>query len=395
MVMECAGTMLGFKDVKWDAVRKEINDPNAFIKRVLSFDVTTMSEALLKKVRDKWFKMPEFNAKEVSKKSKPAGALCEWALALSEYQIINKNILPKKEKAAEMDRILKENLAIFNKKMAELKEVKDKVQALVDNANRLQKQKEELEFRMARDNARMGRAEQLVVLLADEAVRWKETVESLDRDIYELVGNVFLSCACISYFGAFTGVYRKKLTDQWTILSKEKKIPCSDVFNLVRVMGDPVVIRGWCIDGLPTDMTSCENGILTTKAERWGLCIDPQQQANKWIRNMHKKDKMGVLKFGKPTFLREITAAVNNGYPMLVEDVQEQLDPGLDPILMHSEFMGDGGIKQIKLGEAVIDYDEHFKLYMTSKLPNPHYAPEVCIKVTLINFTVTFEGLEE
>lgn len=103
--------------------------------------------------------MPEFNPKIVSSKSKPAGALCEWALALSEYQIINKNILPKKEKAAEMDRILKENLAIFNKKMAELKEVKDKVQLLVDNANRLTKQKEELEFRMARDNARMQRAE--------------------------------------------------------------------------------------------------------------------------------------------------------------------------------------------------------------------------------------------
>ena len=64
-------------------------------------------------------------------------------------------------------------------------------------------------------------------------------------------------------------------------------------------------------------------------------------------------------------------------------------------ILMHSEFMGDGGVKQIKLGEATIDYDEGFRLYMTSKLPNPHYPPEVCIKVTLINFTVTMEGLEE
>lgn len=128
---------------------------------------------------------------------------------------------------------------------------------------------------MNRDQARMGRAEKLVVLLVDEAIRWKETVEGLDKDIYELVGNVFLSCACISYFGAFTGVYRKKLTDQWTILSKEKKIPCSDIFSLARVMGDPVVIRGWNIDGLPTDNTSIENGILCTKAERWGLCIDP------------------------------------------------------------------------------------------------------------------------
>jgi len=110
---------------------------------------------------------------------------------------------------------------------------------------------------------------------------------------------------------------------------------------------------------------------------------------------MHKQDDMVLLKVGKNTFLREISASVNNGYPVLVEDVLEHVDPGLDPILMHSEFMGDGGMKQIKLGEAVQDYDDNFKLYMTTKMPNPHYPPEVCIKVTLINFTVTFEGLEE
>lgn len=68
----------------------------------------------------------------------------------------------------------------------------------------------------------------------------------------------------------------------------EKEIPCSEEFSLVSVMGDPVVIRGWNIDGLPTDNTSSENGILTTGAERWGLCIDPQQQAFKWLRNMYK-----------------------------------------------------------------------------------------------------------
>lgn len=32
---------------------------------------------------------------------------------------------------------------------------------------------------------------------------------------------------------------------------------------------------------------------------------------------------------------------------------------------------------------------------MTSKLPNPNYLPEVFIKVSIINFTVTFDGLED
>ncbi len=42
-----------------------------------------------------------------------------------------------------------------------------------------------------------------------------------------------------------------------------------------------------------------------------------------------------------------------------------------------------------------MDYDPNFRFYVTTKLANPHYLPEVCIKVTIINFTVTMKGLED
>jgi dynein heavy chain len=61
---------------------------------------------------------------------------------------------------------------------------------------------------------------------------------------------------------------------------------------------------------------------------------------------------------------------------------------------LKQQFKSDSGIWQIRLGDANVDYDENFNFYMTTKMPNPHYIPEICIKVTLINFTVTFEGLE-
>ncbi len=32
---------------------------------------------------------------------------------------------------------------------------------------------------------------------------------------------------------------------------------------------------------------------------------------------------------------------------------------------------------------------------MTTKLSKPHYSPEICVKVTLLNFQVTFEGLDD
>ena len=54
-----------------------------------------------------------------------------------------------------------------------------------------------------------------------------------------------------------------------------------------------------------------------------------------------------------------------------------------------------GGRKLIRLGDTDVDYDPNFKFYITTKMPNPHLLPEICIKVTLINFTVTQIGLED
>jgi len=54
-----------------------------------------------------------------------------------------------------------------------------------------------------------------------------------------------------------------------------------------------------------------------------------------------------------------------------------------------------GGRLLIRLGDSDVEYSKAFKFYMTTKLANPHYLPEVCIKVTIINFTVTKTGLED
>lgn len=110
---------------------------------------------------------------------------------------------------------------------------------------------------------------------------------------------------------------------------------------------------------------------------------------------MYKSNNLKLLKFGTKTFLSDVAACVRNGIPVLVEDVKEYIDPALDPLLLKQDFLAEGNIRQINLGDKIIDYDESFKLYMTSKMSNPIYPPEVCIKVTLINFSITFQGLEE
>jgi len=54
-----------------------------------------------------------------------------------------------------------------------------------------------------------------------------------------------------------------------------------------------------------------------------------------------------------------------------------------------------GGVEMIRLGETVIEYSKEFRFYITTKLRNPHYLPEVATKVSLLNFMITPEGLED
>ena len=112
------------------------------------------------------------------------------------------------------------------------------------------------------------------------------------------------------------------------------------------------------------------------------------------MRNMEAASGVKVCKGNDPTILRTLENAIRMGSPVMLEDVTEELDPSLEPVLQ-KQIYNQGGRKLIRIGDSDVDYNEDFKFYMTTKLPNPHYLPEVCIKVTIINFTVTQEGLED
>lgn len=62
---------------------------------------------------------------------------------------------------------------------------------------------------------------------------------------------------------------------------------------------------------------------------------------------------------------------------------------------LHKCLCVQGGSDVIKIGDNMIPYHPDFRFYITTKLPNPHYPPEVSVKVSLLNFYVTPEGLEQ
>lgn len=119
--------------------------------------------------------------------------------------------------------------------------------------------------------------------------------------------------------------------------------------------------------------------------------IDPQGQANKWIKNMENKE--GTLYIFKPSddnYLKILGTKVTFGHPVLMENCGEELDPALEPLLLKQIVKN-----ELKLADGAVEYNHDFKFYMTTKLRNPHYLPEISTKVTLLNFMITTEGLAD
>ena len=82
------------------------------------------------------------------------------------------------------------------------------------------------------------------------------------------------------------GKYRTKLVHEWQEKLSEHHVPHNSSATLISTLGDPVSIRRWQIAGLPKDTLSVENGVIVKFSRRWPLFIDPQGQANKWIKNL-------------------------------------------------------------------------------------------------------------
>merc|ERR1711881_632830 len=114
-------------------------------------------------------------------------------------------------------------------------------------------------------------------------------------------------------------------------------------------------------------------------------------QANKWVKKSYTTLKSLRLTMN---YLRELENCISFGVPVLIENIEETLDSILDPVLQKATFK-QGTLEMIRLGDSTIEWSKDFKLYITTKLPNPHFPPEICVAVGILNFMATLDGLQD
>ena len=369
---------------------------SSFLQGLKDYDRDHIKPSIVKKIKKNYIDHEthgqDFTPERVATASKAAEGLCKWVRALISYDHVAKVVEPKKIALAAAEAKSSIMQAELDKKMADLKVVEDELEDLNTRHKNAVQDKEETLAQVELCQQKLGRATELITGLGGEKDRWTIRAEDLGKSFNNLTGDIAVSAGMIAYLGPFTSAFREICTKGWIATCTERNIPCSDNVTLNAILGDAVKIRQWNIQGLPTDTFSVDNGIVIFNSRRWPLCIDPQGQANKWIRTMEAEANLKVIKLTDGDYMRTVENAVQFGQPVLLENILEDVDPTLEPLLLKSTFKS-AGVISIRLGDSVVEYSEHFRFYMTTKLRNPHYLPEVAVKVTLLNFMITPAGL--
>ena len=130
-------------------------------------------------------------------------------------------------------------------------------------------------------------------------------------------------------------------------------------------------------------------------SKRFSLLIDPQSQGINWIK---EKEMDNGLKIGRLTdmknLIKTLEIAIEAGAPVLIENVGESIDAGIASVYGRA-FIKKGGISYMQIGDKEVALNPNFKLFLHTKLSNPHYLPEIQADCALINFNLTEQGLED
>nr|XP_040043942.1 dynein heavy chain 2, axonemal isoform X1 [Gasterosteus aculeatus aculeatus] len=389
-VMQAVMTLLG-KEATWAEAKRQLGDSN-FIKTLVNFDKDNITERVLKDI-GQFCRQVDFQPEIIGKVSLAAKSLCMWVRAMEVYGRVYRVVEPKRAQ-------LNAAMAQLVEKQTQLAAAQDKLREVGEKKEQLEKElgeklimKKSLREKSEEMEMKLDRADKLVTGLAGERVRWEERVAVLEENMGYLVGDCLLAASFLSYMGPFLSNYRDKLLAIWMKEVRDLAIPCTPGFSFAVFLSKPTVVRDWNIQGLPSDAFSTENGVIVTRGNRCPLMVDPQGQSMKWIKNMEMKRGLKVIDFQMPDYLRVLENAIQFGTPVLLQNILEDLDPSLDPILNKS-ITRIGGRLLMKLGDKEVEYNPEFRFYITTKLSNPHYTPEISTKTIIVNFGVMEQGLE-
>jgi len=391
VALESICLLLGQPVSDWKEIR-QILMKDTFISSIVNFDTDDITDDIRKQMRKLYLSDANYTFEKVNRASLACGPLVKWAIAQISYADMLRKVEPLRN---ELDLVGKEKdlnqgkLSEVANMIAELERsiarYKEEYAVLISEAQAIKAD-------LAAVEAKVSRSTALLRSLGNERQRWETTSLAFQTQMGTIAGDVLMCSAFLAYGGYFDQQLRQSLWSAWSSHLEKAAIMFKHDLARTEYLSTADERLEWQANSLPSDDLCIENAIMLKRYNRYPLIIDPSGQATKFVLNEYKAKKISRTSFLDDAFRKNLESSLRFGNPLLVQDV-ESYDPILNPVL-NKELRRTGGRVLITIGDQDIDLSPAFTIFLSTRDPTVEFAPDLCSRVTFVNFTVTRGSLQ-
>lgn len=383
----------GKKIIDYWGPSKRILGDIGFLQLLKDFDKDDISPDIMRKIRKDFISHKDFQPHVVAKASSAAEGLCKWVKAIENFETVNAVVMPKKLKLLKAKANLKEMRKYLTEKRTLAITLEEKIGGLNVELDETNVEKERTEREVEACERKLSGAETLIRSLGKEKYHWTKKATVLQRQLDTLSGDILLSSGLIAYLGILPHEMRRNCIDSWLTYLLQRNILCSLEFDVAACVSNELEMQHWHLHGLASDQLSIENAIIMMNSFKQCVFIDPQIQANQWIRKLEKMRQLIVIKQSDVTCFDVLLNSMATGHPVLIEDVNESFDIALNELINYRITKQK---RQIQLHSQLnVPVSDAFHLYATSNMSDQSFLSRFNGKLNVINYVFVSHGLEE
>lgn len=379
------------KSISWDLCKKLMKD-SSFIPSILEFDPEQMKEATRKAVETKYLASKGWDLTAINRASKAAGPVALWVQSQIKFVKLMNELEPLTNRLREMENKQNSNKQELEHQQQTIKDMEHKIVKYRENYAQLIAEVSKIKAEKESVQEKCERSAKLLSGLESEKIRWEATSRGFTEQENSLVGDVLLSGAFCTFTGFFDLFMRNAINRDWKEIIGEASIKYKQDITMTDYLAKASQLLHWKENALPDDSLCQENAIILKRFLRYPMIIDPAGQAITFLKNLYKEKRLLVTSFTESSFMKNLETSLRFGAPLLVMDV-DRVDPILNNVLNRETFK-QGMRILISLGDQDIDFSPAFEMFMCTRDSTLQFTPDLCSRVTFVNFTVTPSSLQ-
>ena len=382
-------TLMKQDDLSWENMRKFLG-LSTVKEDIINYDAKKLDKSTRSKVQSILTQYADsFDARTIARVNVACAPLAAWVKSVCTYSEVLDSVRPLQDEFDSANNKLNGARNRVLECEREVVELDEQVNTLKVKFASTTGEAAILKDELNKIQLTLNNAQSLLDKLSGERNRWSDQCTTLANSLNTIIYSAILGAAAVTLLPAQSEDIRAQLLEQWKLLCNQP------TFDIQSFLSSETQILTHRANGLPSDNLSTHNALSILHTVQVPLIVDSNGSATEWLRNTLMSQANTVVEYTTYTderFSNTVELAVRFGKTLVIHSI-DCIQPYLYP-LIRSNFFKNGSRYSVQLGGRLVDYNESFKLYLTSRSSAIKLNVNDIANINVINFTVTTSGLQ-